>query len=252
MHERHSYRLIRDLFDHKEEIFGELKRASSQNHSLSAPGNPRPRAPSSTDESNRRANMEARNQAIMNRSRAHSPAPSATVNGLGHRRDKSTGAAVTRFPIQTSPPATSDINKRGMRHSLEVPDESPSNAYAPDTQQPSTQTIPSKPLPEDVSANGTAEHTVPMSSAPTDETRSQENNNGIEKQNSFGRSGRVAAATNRLNRKAQGSGSGAGLGMIARHAVKRDSVVSLGAQSIASVESERAQGVELSDKPMDF
>ncbi|MCJ1384817.1 hypothetical protein MMC17_007935 [Xylographa soralifera] len=252
VHERHSYRLIRDLFDHKEEIFGELKRASSQNHSLSAPGNPRPRAPSSTDESNRRANMEARNQAIRNRSRAHSPAPSATVNGLGHRRDRSTGGAVTRFPIQTSPPAASDISKRGMRHSLEVPDENPSNAYTADAQQTSTETLPSKPLPEDFSANGTSEHATPISSAPTDEARSQENNNGIEKQNSLGRSGRVAAATNRLNRKAHGSGSGAGLGMIARHAVKRDSVISLGAQSTASVESERAQGVELSDKPMDF
>ena len=160
---------------------------------------------------------------------------------------------MTRFPIQTSPPATSEMNKRGMRHSLEVPDESPpSNAYHTDAPKTSVDTIPSKPLPEDSSVNGTSEYPTPLSSNPTDEARSQENMNGIEKQNSLGRSGRVAAATNRLNRKTQGSGSGAGLGMIARHAVKRDSVISLGAQSIASVESERAQGVELSDKPMDF
>ena len=75
----------------------------------------------------------------------------------------------------------------------------------------------------------------------------------MEKKNSLGRSGHVAAAANRLNRKTPGSGSGSGLGMIARHAVKRDSVGSLGEQpSRASGEMERAHGVELSDKPMDF
>ena len=76
---------------------------------------------------------------------------------------------------------------------------------------------------------------------------------GVEKKNSLGRTGHVAAAANRLNRKAPGSGSGSGLGMIARHVVKRDSVGSLGEQpSRASGEMERAHGVELSDKPMDF
>src|SRR5436853_536601 len=35
MEERYSYRLIRDLFTHKDAIFSELKRASSLSHSTS-------------------------------------------------------------------------------------------------------------------------------------------------------------------------------------------------------------------------
>lgn len=61
MNERFSYRLVRDLFAHKDAIFGELKRASTLTHSTS--GAQRPRA-ISTDESNRRANMEERQRAI--------------------------------------------------------------------------------------------------------------------------------------------------------------------------------------------
>lgn len=108
MDERHSYRLVRDLFAHKEEIFGELKRQSSSSG--------RPRA-ISTDESNRRANMEARQRAIVDRSRAVSPGPSAR-----HRRDRSTdGSGSTRFPINVSSPS-STTERRTMRQSLDVPD----------------------------------------------------------------------------------------------------------------------------------
>lgn len=111
MDERHNYRLLRDLFDHKEEIFGELKRQASSLGSIS--GGPRPRAISS-DESNRRANMEARNRAIADRSRANSPAP-----GYRHRRDRSIGGPeTTRFPVNVSSPTT---ERRGARQSLEVP-----------------------------------------------------------------------------------------------------------------------------------
>lgn len=113
-HERYSYRLVRDLFAHKEEIFGELKRASSLAHSSS--GTTRSRA-ISTNERDRRANMEARAQAIASRSRASSPQPQP---GRSHRRDRSTGGAATRFPIQTSPP-TSATERKGTRRSLEVP-----------------------------------------------------------------------------------------------------------------------------------
>ncbi|CAI0643305.1 unnamed protein product, partial [Colletotrichum noveboracense] len=78
MEEKHAYRLIRDLFAHKDAIFSELKRMSTLNHSGSV--NNRPRA-ISTDESNRRANMEERNRALLekaagSRGRATSPAPS--------------------------------------------------------------------------------------------------------------------------------------------------------------------------------
>jgi hypothetical protein len=111
MNERYSYRLIRDLFAHKDAIFGELKRASSLTHSSS--GAQRPRA-ISTDESNRRANYEERNRAIaaQRSPRATSPAPGP--RGGSHRRDRSQ----TRFPVNTSSPTET---RRGTRGSLEVP-----------------------------------------------------------------------------------------------------------------------------------
>lgn len=76
MANRHGYRLILDLFQHKNQIFSELKRANS-----------RPRGVS-TDESNRRANMEARQQrmaASIKSAPAAPPfgSPSAAVAGSG-------------------------------------------------------------------------------------------------------------------------------------------------------------------------
>ncbi|KXG47650.1 Fps/Fes/Fer/CIP4 homology [Penicillium griseofulvum] len=112
MNERHSYRLIRDLFAHKDTIFGELKRQSSA-LGITSSGSNRPRA-ISTDESNRRAAMEARQRAIVNRSRATSPA-----NRQRHRRDRSSGASeIGRFPINVSSPS----DRRSTRGtSLDVP-----------------------------------------------------------------------------------------------------------------------------------
>lgn len=133
MEEKHSYRLIRDLFQHKDAIFSELKRMSTLSHTVSVSGN-RPRA-ISTDESNRRAHMEERQRALLEkaevrggRSRATSPAPSPR-----HRRDRSVGGPETRFPIQTSPTTVNDRHRSSMgsmgsignavkRASLEVPD----------------------------------------------------------------------------------------------------------------------------------
>ncbi|KAJ5658292.1 uncharacterized protein N7484_001941 [Penicillium longicatenatum] len=113
MDERHSYRLIRDLFAHKDAIFGELKRQSS---ALGISNSSRPRA-ISTDESNRRAAMEARQRAIVNRSRATSPSTRQR-----HRRDRSSGASETgRFPINV---AASPADRRATptaRPSLDVP-----------------------------------------------------------------------------------------------------------------------------------
>jgi hypothetical protein len=124
MEEKHSYRLIRDLFAHKDTIFGELKRASSLAHSTSIDSR-RPRTVSS-DESNRKANMEARTRAILAaapKSRAASPAPGSR----GHHRDRSTGGPETRFPIQTSPTSATEGRpprtalSNVARNSLEVP-----------------------------------------------------------------------------------------------------------------------------------
>src|SRR3954468_14826500 len=86
MEEKYSYRLIRDLFSHKDAIFSELKRASSLSHSISVDTRPRSVSAVSTDESNRKANMEARARAIIekaggSRGRDKSPAPSPR----GHR-----------------------------------------------------------------------------------------------------------------------------------------------------------------------
>jgi hypothetical protein len=127
LEEKHAYKLVRDLFSHKEAIFTALKRMSTLNHSSSVTA-ARQRA-ISTDESNRKALMEERNRALLEkakatagRSRATSPAPGAR----GHRRDRSSGGPETRFPIQTSPTtATSrqagSINNLVKRTSLEVP-----------------------------------------------------------------------------------------------------------------------------------
>lgn len=112
MNERHSYRLIRDLFDHKDAIFGELKRQSSASAFGAGPAAARPRA-ISTDESNRRAAMEARNRAIASRSRATSPAHTSR-----HRRDRSTDGSMGRFPINVGSPQGAD---RKARQSLDVP-----------------------------------------------------------------------------------------------------------------------------------
>ncbi|KAI1876668.1 hypothetical protein JX265_004194 [Neoarthrinium moseri] len=138
MEEKHAYRLIRDLFEHKGPIFSELKRMSTLSHSSSVTSN-RPRA-ISTDESNRRAHMEERQRALLEkaganpRGRATSPAPSPR-----HRRDRSVGGPETRFPIQTSPTATTDRHRTSMaslaggvkRSSLEVPDSAGSGGPPP-------------------------------------------------------------------------------------------------------------------------
>ncbi|KAI6090862.1 hypothetical protein F4821DRAFT_228032 [Hypoxylon rubiginosum] len=127
MEEKHAYRLVRDLFAHKDAIFSELKRMSSLSHSGSlGNNNNRPRA-ISTDESNRRAHMEERQRALLEkagpRGRATSPAP-----GPRHRRDRSTGGPETRFPI-ASPTTTNERHRSSLgslntlkRSSLEVPD----------------------------------------------------------------------------------------------------------------------------------
>ena len=226
MHERHSYRLVRDLFDHKEPIFGELKRASTLSHTPSGGANSaaaRIRA-ISTDESNRRANMEARNRAIASKSRNSSPAP--PVNGRGHRRDKSVDPPATRFPIQTGP-----IEQRKVvaRASLEVPG-------SPAIEK------------NDSNHTGSVGNTVPITEhSPQDHNANHENNNtpgqdpssddvGVtstfaEKRESLGRSSRFPP------RKTGTAGS------LSRSAA--------GTRSSLEVESGERHSVQLSDRPMD-
>lgn len=231
MHERHSYRLIRDLFAHKEAIFGELKRASTLSHTPSGGSSSAPRLRAiSTDESNRRANMEARNRAIASKSpRATSPAPHA--NGRNsHRRDRSSGPAETRFPIQTSPTGVAEVQRKSLvRQSLEVPGSQDNSPVVEKHNPLSSHTnhrdsIPENPLLQDEpmksSSNGDTED---ISSAP-------ETVNGgfAEKRDSLSRGTRVPP------RK----------GVVARAGLVSD-------RNSVGGEGSRPVGVQLSDRPMD-
>ncbi|KAI9832374.1 MAG: hypothetical protein M1819_004362 [Sarea resinae] len=236
MHERHGYRLLRDLFAHKDAIFGELKRAASAlNHSSSGAG--RARAVS-TDESNRRAAMEARNRAIASRSRAGSPQPGVR----SHRRDRSSGPAETRFPIQTSPTAASE-RMRGARHSLEVPG---SNDSSPTIEN----STPGHKISDSIhtTTNGNTEKGSEMPS--TNGSTPEADNSTPEKRESMGRSSGVPSA-GRLPRKAAANLQRQSL---TGSVTNRDSLGSLNGSvtsSTANEESDRPVGVSLTDKPMD-
>jgi len=231
MEEKYSYRLIRDLFAHKDAIFSELKRASSLSHSISV--DTRPRA-ISTDESNRKANMEARARAIIaaggsSRSRAASPAPTAR----GHRRDRSSGGPETRFPIQTSPTAVAEhrnsrvLAGNPVRQSLEVPSET-----SIPTTEPANGTTPLQPI-----TNGSAD--VPQTSATyiPGADDGMMDSIGVEKRNSLGRSS--PAVGGRF-----GGRKPVGLTRMNQDQGKRDSVGS-------NHEDSGRVGVSLTDRPMD-
>lgn len=244
MHERHSYRLIRDLFAHKEAIFGELKRASALSHSPSGGKVARENRLRgiSTDESHRRENMEARNKAIASRSRNSSPAPHAN----GHRRDRSTdGRERTRFPISTSP----TNERKPVRSSLEVPGSAAldgSNQAQQQQQQASSNGTPP------AHSGSIPEHSYPQPDPPTPQQSSQPEDlqNGTstaapslpEKKDSLTRSSRFPmrkhGTAGSLSRGAPGGG-----GTTAAKAPGDRS-------SLASLDGEKV-GVQLSDRPMD-
>ena len=247
MHERHSYRLIRDLFGHKEEIFGELKRASTLSHTPSggAASNASRMRAISTDESNRRANMEARNRAIASKSRNSSPAPHA--NGRSHRRDRSSDPPATRFPIQTSSPTVVDAPRRGVRASLEVPsDDGPSPVLDRQPKQNNVSNMinninnTSKPTPKDPPHILDSSHETTSSSyapPPEGETIFAEN------RESWGRSSRFPP------RKQGTAGSLTRSGGGNRNSLEIANKYSLESESGAG--SMERHGVQLSDKPMD-
>ncbi|KAK2750130.1 hypothetical protein FQN57_004625 [Myotisia sp. PD_48] len=224
MDERHGYRLLRDLFDHKEEIFGELKRQSS---SLGNSAAPRPRA-ISTDESNRRANMEARNRAIADRSRANSPAPT-----YRHRRDKSTGGSeTTRFPINVgSPPGNVTERRTGRQQSLEVPG------------------------PIEITASTSANNTIDSPEVTDTPTTVPESTHAAGNQPSFAENPAISATTvekrNSLSRT--GGGRYSHITSVKRNGSNSSNRSSVGA-AIADLQPESAPkplGVTLEDKPMD-
>ena len=224
------------------QIFSELKRASSLSHSQSVTET-RPRAVS-TDESSRKANMEARQRAIIaasshntgagerpSRSRATSPNPGAR----GHRRDRSSGGPETRFPVATiSSPVTNRGSKTSFgsgvdRNSLEVPSADAAPAAEKEEEKQSATVL--GPV-----TNGSSEFGAPLTTVP----------DGMEeitltKRDSLGRSGH--ATKHSLARKQPGSSS-----------LKRQSLVSVSGggnnENSGSEDSSRV-GVSLTDKPMD-
>jgi hypothetical protein len=227
MNEKYNYRLLRDLFAHKEAIFGELKRASSQANrqvSEAAAGRARGRG-MSTDERGRQLAEQERRQAVIEKAagkekRAGSPGPSgvgrSNSTSRSIRRERSpnrmSGDATTRFPVSPTAaahgtPVTSPTERRSTlsRHSLEVPgsaDGSPVVDVAPKT-------------------NGTG--TV-VSAKEADR---------LSKRDSLSRAGAVG-------RKAAGGG------IAARQSLYGGTVGQAG-----TAPAQEARGVELSDRPMD-
>ncbi|KAK3615287.1 Rho-GTPase-activating protein 8 [Elasticomyces elasticus] len=182
MAERYNVRLMKDLFAHKNDIFGELKRQSSLTHTNS--GTTRQARAISTDESRRREHMEERQRAIAaaqqaqagsSRNRQPSPGPgarSSLVEGSGHRRDRSRGPE-TRFPISTaniqSPtakglmsPTTSVTSSH--RDSLGVPQSPP---------QPRSNTSPTPDAPR---TNGSLHQPPPAEEEPAETFTTKERN----------------------------------------------------------------------------
>ncbi|SMR55004.1 unnamed protein product [Zymoseptoria tritici ST99CH_1E4] len=115
MTEKFNVRLLKDLFAHKDAIFGELKRQSSLTHTAS--GSTRQVRAISTDESKRKEHMEERQRAIaaatasssggpshmhtMSTPVAHTKSVRQPSPGPGHRRDRSRGPE-TRFPVSAT------------------------------------------------------------------------------------------------------------------------------------------------------
>lgn len=231
-HDRHAYRLVRDLFSHRESIFGELKRTSTLNSRARA---------ISTDESQRRAHVEARNRAVISsaRSRPSSPAPSGR-----HRRDISGDMSATRFPISTgSPPSGATISPvtRYRPQSLEVPGGLPTAQINEQLQQHYTQ----GPANLGFSTDGAS-----MTSEP--EQLQDGSDGGIHRSNSLSRSTRP---------KKQGGAIGLVRTAHANQAAsKRESAGEIGVVegypgyyggSSATSSPVQARGVQLSDRPID-
>lgn len=163
MTEKYNVRLLKDLFSHKDAIFGELKRQSSLTHTNS--GATRTARAISTDESRRREHELERQRAIAAatqaqastgsvRSRQPSPAPGARTplaDSSSHKRDRSRGPE-TRFPINTggtqaandkkvmSPTSTASSSNRD---SLGVPHSPSSARVQPNTASTSPPQAPS-------------------------------------------------------------------------------------------------------------
>ena len=271
LEEKFAYRLIRDLFDHKEAIFGELKRQSSALGNLSGSSNVnnpiRSRAVSNADESNRRANMEARAKAINEqRTRDKSPGPANR-----HRREVSTG----RFPVVASPrpdasnTATRNTNATLKRESLEVPGSHENSPVTSGSGRSLTQTQPPA-MESQLTTNGTTNgnstpklsHAIPSMFTgggpgphippPVDDDQPADESS--ESQQETVSSPTSASTTSSIKRSALGSGGkrpvrpgGGSLGGLKRNASRDLSSMTQADSPTAT----RSTGVTLEDKPME-
>lgn len=257
LEERHAYRLVRDLFDHKEAIFGELKRQSSSLSGSNSMSN-RQRAVSNADESSRRANMEARARAITEqRQRDKSPAPTNR-----HRRDKSTDGSVGRFPVVASPRAADhgrSVSGVGLpsakRSSLEVPGSAESSPIQARNQSAVDRNSAVRVEPTSVTRNGQIEaspdnlHMPGMFSGggpgphipPPLDDDSQESDSPAQAPNEQETGPKIGS----FKRSAAGSGRkpvGSGAGSLSRR---------LNQNADETDSHPISQGVQLMDKPMD-
>lgn len=223
MNEKYNYRLLRDLFGHKEAIFGELKRASSAagrqaNETRVARGRGL-----STDERGRQFAEQERYAAIAaNKNQVPVRATSPQPNRNSIRRERSpnrmSGDATTRFPVSpstSSPPSVASSNDRNerrstiSRHSLEVPGSAEGSPVEVPRQNGSAAPVISEDIPE------------------------------IGKRDSFTRGSRVT------------SRKPANLARQSLYGSHRDSTGSLKDVMAAEQQYTRPHGVELTDKPMD-
>lgn len=276
--DKSSVRFVRDLFNHKDAIFNELKRHATLQHSASVlraqsvsgplAGAAASRARAiSTDESNRRAHMEERQRAIASRSRATSPSrgsrdhgysngPSVghdghragNTNGGGrnHRRDSSRGPE-TRFPVATPGGATSSPRsgprpgRAGDRDSLEVPGHDAS-VVASSSALSSATTTPQKGYSNGAAAAAAAVSALPSAlpeNGPNEAVTAASLNSAADIESSVQKSDSLGRRGGMV-RKGLGSGS---KGSRSSLQMARDS-------NLTETDSDR-RGVELVDRPMD-
>nr|POE63296.1 rho-gtpase-activating protein 8 [Quercus suber] len=189
MAEKYNVRLVKDLFAHKDAIFGELKRQSSLTHTNS--GSTRATRAISTDESKRREHMEERQRAIAaareahstsgHRTRQHSPSGGSRValpDGTSVRRDRSRGPE-TRFPVSTAAAQTSADHKNVRSPTSSVTSSHRDSLSVPRSPPPSTRLTYSTTSPPKASeartppkTNGSIHQPPPRDDTPEDDLAS--------------------------------------------------------------------------------
>ncbi|CAK4015260.1 Rho-GTPase-activating RGD2 [Lecanosticta acicola] len=290
MNEKYNVRLLRDLFAHKDAIFGELKRQSSLTHTNS--GSTRQVRAISTDESRRREHMEERQRAIAaaqqaqagssSRSRNPSPGGRGPLAEGGHRRDRSRGPE-TRFPVNTTA-AQNVAERKHMSPTTSVSSSHRDSLGVP--QSPSaTRGGPPSPPKDSEKPNGTSFHQPPPRESQEHDNTPRSSVEAVKRQSgpavaasisspsdlnqpghlyssSIDSSTPGGAATSNTSDPSSASSVSKGESTptkkdsLTRRSYPRRGTVTLQRQSLVSKgegeETKEAKGVQLEDKPMDF